>query len=79
MPRKKVSIVAGIFRLVKITEAPRNTIHLHFVPPDVAIDPLALMRFSQPVPLGIIIPVASELAKKFPTAKTYTLSLREES
>jgi hypothetical protein len=79
MTRKKTAIVAGSFRLIKITEAPRDTIHLHFVPPDVVKDPLAELKFAQALPFGMVIPVAAKFSNKLEIGKVYGLSLQEES
>jgi hypothetical protein len=79
MPRKKSAIVAGRFRLVKISEAPPDTIHLQFVPPDIVQNPLAELKFAQALPFGVLIPVPADFAKKFTLMKVYSLSLREEN
>jgi hypothetical protein len=77
-PKKKTVIVAGRYRLVKITEDPRETIHLHFIPPDIVKNPLAEMKFAQALPFGMIIPVAAKFSSKLEIGKIYGLSLQEE-
>lgn len=79
MPRKKPSIEVGRYRVVKTADAPRDSVHLHLVPADVAGDPLKELHFAKDLALGaVILPIPKALAAKFPSSKVYMVSLREE-